>query len=456
MRSWRALIGIVVVACSVALSAQRAGDEPRELRDRLVQRFEVVPLSGGLALKPRARIRDVRLIEISDGAVVVNGVAVTGGELRERLGSDAEPVLRLSYLSADEQRALFAPAPPASPDAQGRAEPPLERTEPPRAGTPPAEPPGAELPRRPRRASGDRVRIFGNVTVERDEEVTGQVVAVLGSVRVDGEVGDQVVAVLGSVDLGPEAIVRGDVVSVGGRVHRAAGAQTRGGVTEVSLADSNMRIHMGPWGDAWGPFDWFVSFGAVPRLVGTGFRLLLLLLLTGIALLLARRSVEASAHRVNESPLKVTVIGLVAEVLALPALVLTAVVLSISIVGIPLLLLLPFVVLLLILMALVGFTGTAVAVGQWVQRRFTLGSAAPFASVCLGVIVILSPLLLGRLVALVGWPATPFAMALVGTGFAIELLAWASGFGAVLANTFTRWQAQRAARAHVAAPPAMP
>ena len=32
---------------------------------------------------------------------------------------------------------------------------------------------------------------------------------------------------------------------------------------------------------------------------------------------------------------------------------------------------------------------------------------------------------------------------LEGVGFAVELLAWASGFGAMLINAFTRWQARR-------------
>jgi hypothetical protein len=187
------------------------------------------------------------------------------------------------------------------------------------------------------------VRILGDVQVAEDEEVTGQVVAVLGSVRVDGEVGDQVVAVLGSVELGPRAVVRGDVVSVGGRVRRAPGAQTRGGVTEVAFADPDFRVRAAPWLDGWGPFVPFVSFGAVPRLIGSGFRLLLLLLLAGIALLVARRTVEASAHRVSDNPVKVTLIGLIAEILILPALVLTAIVMAISIIGIPLLVLIPVV-----------------------------------------------------------------------------------------------------------------
>ena len=58
----------------------------------------------------------------------------------------------------------------------------------------------------------------------------GDVVAVMGSARVDGEVqggevqGD-VVAVMGSVHLGPDAQVDGDVVAVGGELRRDAGSE---------------------------------------------------------------------------------------------------------------------------------------------------------------------------------------------------------------------------------------
>ena len=72
---------------------------------------------------------------------------------------------------------------------------------------------------------GERIRIFGDVAVERDEEIGGQAVAVFGSVRVDGKVDDQVVAVFGSVVLGNDAVVGGDVVSVGGRVIRNPGCR---------------------------------------------------------------------------------------------------------------------------------------------------------------------------------------------------------------------------------------
>src|SRR5687768_6886266 len=97
-------------------------------------------------------------------------------------------------------------------------------------------------------------------------------------------------------------------------------------------------------------------------------------------------------------------------------------------------------------MALVGFTGTAAAIGNAVQRRFSPGATTPYAAVVVGVLVLLLPVILGRVLAVVGWPLSPAAVLLVGVGFTLELLAWASGFGAMLTNAFSGWQAHRASR----------
>jgi hypothetical protein len=450
MRTLRLIAAAVVIAIGTAghTAAQDRSDTARELRERLESRFDLVPLTDGIALRPKTRDNTVRLIEVTAGTVLVNGTAVTGRELRERLGDDADAVLRLSYLPASELREVAAPA--------------LEVPAPPAGAPAVPEPPSIDTAERGRdgreretgrwsRTSRDRVRVFGDVSVDRDEEIDGDVVAVFGSVRVHGKVRQQVVSVLGSVLLGPDAVVGGDVVSVGGRVFRDAGAKTSGAVTEVSFSNLPVHIRVGDWDEWGGPT---MLFGAVPKLFGTALRLSLLLLVTGIAFVVARRSVEASAERITASPVKTTMIGIVAELLVLPVLVLTAIVLSISIIGIPLLLLLPFVVVALIVMALIGFTGTAAAVGGYVQRRS--GVPRDYLAVLVGVLVILSPLIVARLLALGGWPLTPVAIALVAFGFGIELLAWASGFGAMLINAFTRWQARRPVQtAPVVSPPAL-
>ncbi len=436
---------ILFTSGAIAGQTPSRADERRGLRQQLERKYDLVALTDGVALRPKER-GDVRLVDVTAGAILVNGAAVTGRELRDRLGADADTVLRLSYLSAEDLRELAAPPAPDPPAAAPPApDPPLERAQ--------SEARESRDRTFARVSRGDRVRIFGDVNVDHDEEVDGQVVAVFGSVRVHGKVGNQVVAVMGSVLLDKNAVVEGDVVSVGGRVIRNPGAETRGGVTEVALSSAHFPLYFRRgWDNDWFDGGPFFPFGAVPRLVGTVMRLSLLLLLTGLALLVARRSVDASAERITVNPLKATVIGLIAEVLAVPVLVLTGILLAISVIGIPLLLLLPFVVLALIVMALVGFTGTAAAIGNAVQRRYAPAAQTPYMAVVVGVLVILSPVILGRLLAVVGWPVTPAAVLLVGLGFTLELLAWASGLGAMLSTVFSGWQARRPRRAMVAPP----
>ena len=431
---------VFTVAVAIATAAvhaapqQMPADEQQALRARIEQRYDVVPLSTGVALRPKFPRRDVRLIEISD-TIAINGVPVDGRELRERVGADADAILRLSYLDAKALRELMGPV-AAEREIRPEKEVPAE----------PAAPPAPEPPaRRTHRSRGDMVRVFGDAVVNEREEVTGQVVAVLGSVRIDGEVGDQVVAVLGSVDLGPHAVVHGDVVTVGGQLRRAPGSQINGAITEVSLGDVGASIHA-PWLYGWGPFYVFGGFRPVARLVGTTFRFLLLALVGCLALVVARRAVEESAQRVTDDPVKTTLVGLVAWILFVPLFVLAAIVLAVSLIGIPLLVLLPFAVVVMLVMAVVGFSGTAYAVGQGARRRFGIATMSGFADICLGILIILLPLLLGRVLALGGWTLSPVVFLLVATGLAVEFLAWASGFGAVLTNIFSRWQATRAAR----------
>jgi hypothetical protein len=434
------LVTIAMLAAAAGARAQGlTDDEQQALRTRIEQRYDVVPLTGGIGLRPKSGTADVRLIEISD-TIAINGVPVSGRELRDRVGADADAILRLSYLDAKDRRAIFTAAPAA--DRPAEAEPRAE-----------AEAPAAATTDRPRarRSSGDRVRVLGDVSVAEGEEIAGQVGAVMGNVRIDGRVNEQVVAVLGSVDLGPHADVRGDVVTVGGHLRRAPGAQVGGAVTEVSPGMGGVRLDVAPW---LGPIRVKgLSSGPVAVLFGSTFRLVLLTLLACAALVVARRPVENSAQRVTGEPVKSTLVGVAAWILFAPVFVLIAIVLALSLIGIPLLLLLPFAVVVLLLMALVGFSGTACTVGQWMRGRFGLGTAPAVVDVCLGVFVILLPLMLGRTLALAGWPFRPFVVLLLAIGLVVEFLAWSSGFGAVLTNAFARWGARRAMRRTAVQPP---
>ena len=434
---------LATLIAPVAVVAQQTDDDRQALRNRITERFDVVPLADGIALRPKARIADVRLIEVTD-VIAINGVAVTGQELRAKLGGDAEHVLRLSYLDAAARRALFDRA-EAVESQPGVTPQPL-----------PDPTPSAEYWRRHRRSHGDRVRVFGDVHVREDEEIGGQAVAVLGSAYINGTVHDQVVAVLGSVHLGPKAVVRNDVVSVGGTVRRDAGAEIRGAVTEIALGDSGLRIS-GPdidWFSGFGPFHyWFGPFGATSRLIGTLFRMGLLFLLAGVVVVLARRPVESAAARLSDNPAKAMIIGLTALILAGPILLLTCILLVITIIGIPVMIvLMPAVLLGLVILGFVGFTGAAYAIGQWGRRRFGATEPSPFVDVAIGIVILLLPLLFGRMLGIAGWPIAPLAMLFVVAGVGVEFLAWLGGFGAVLNNAFSSWQAKRAARTTAVAP----
>ena len=108
---------------------------------------------------------------------------------------------------------------------------------------------------------------------------------------------------------------------------------------------------------------------------------------------------NAPAIGVRTKPLKAGAIGLLAQLLFLPVLVITIVVLVITIIGIPLLLLIPFVILGLAIVGLVGFTG--VGVSRWARcyrSRFGWPTDNPYTTTIVGIVLVLSPLLLARLV----------------------------------------------------------
>lgn len=431
------ILVVLAIICggSPSFSQDRRDDA---LRRDVERRFEVLPLREGLALKPRASASTVRSIEIADGAIALDGQPATGAELRQRLGADADLVLRLSYLSDADRRTLFsaggatsAVAPPPPPDVPA---PPTPSVLP----EPPAPPEPPPFPRRDRR-NGDRVRIGGGVTVDVDENLAGDVVAVGGPVRIDGEVRGDVVAVGGGVTLGPRSVVAGDVTAVGGPLHRDPGAIVRGKAQEVSLGGIDLsrwtwrRNPVGQW--------WSGMLGSAFAFVGTLVRVAVLCLFAALVVLFGREYMERAGSVAANASVKAGAVGFAAQILFVPLLVITIIVLVMTIVGIPLILLIPFVVLGIALVALVGFTGVAHRVGQVVTGRLGRTDDNPYLLTMLGVLLIMLPVLLSRLASLGGGMLFPLSASLGIAGFVIEYLAWTVGFGAVALLKFSRGSA---------------
>lgn len=422
-----------IAPAAVSLSAQQEPAPARDpIRSRIEARYEIVPLRDAIGLRPKGRDSRVRMIEIGDGGIAVDGVTVSGRELRDRLGSDADLIIQLSYYDAAKRRAFLGLADERPADAA------REPAAPPRPAEPPTEPPSGRRSRVTHRV-GDRVRLFGDVTVARDEVVDGQAVAVFGSVRVDGRVSDQVVSVFGSIDLGPDARVDGDVVAVGGHVRRAEGAQIGGRVTDVDLGARGV-VRGRPW---WGTAAVLGPFGGAARLFGTLFRLFVLGLLASIVVLVVRQPVERIADHVGREPIKMAVVGMLAQLLFLPALILSITILALSIIGIPLLVFVPFLIVALLFVLLGGFTGAAHLVGGWAASRAGLDADQPYVRVWLGVLLILTPLLVARLFGIVGGPFHFAALMIAALAILMEYIVWTTGLGAALTTTYESWRARR-------------
>lgn len=410
-RSTNAIAIVLTAALSAAalLHAQTRG--PLELRSELRGRFDIVALQRGVAFVPRDGREGIRLVQVVDGVVSVDGETLTGKQLRERLGRDADLILQVSYLAADEQRALAGsdvPVPAGEPSARSQ-DAPRERED--RDG-------------RSVTTYGDRIRFGGNVTVARTERVQGNVVAVMGSAGIDGEVTGEVTVVMGSLKLGPDAIVRRDVTVVGGALNRAPGAQVLGRINEVAVGGPRR-------GEGWSMAGMFGPFWSrVGSLAATILRMALVVLLGLIAVALGRGSVERIAARTAVSPVRAGLIGLAAEILFLPVLVMTVVVLAVSIIGIPLLVLVPFAILAVVLLGFVGFIGLAYHVGQLLTARFGWSDRGGYAAVAIGVLAIAGVTLLAKLAALAGGFVVGIPLTILG--YTIEYVAWTIGFGATI------------------------
>jgi hypothetical protein len=286
----------------------------------------------------------------------------------------------------------------------------------------------------------------------REGEQVGDVVAVFGSIDMRGAAHGDVVSVFGSVDMGPKATASGDVVAIGGRVRSAPGALASGKLTEVRLGWPNLEITV--------PGDDQFSMQITPdwrRIARVQWAVaavssVVMLAICVFTVLVAPRAVSAAA-RPGRSMLLGGLVGLAVQILLLPAIVLIASALTLSVVGIPLLAGIPVLLFAVALAALVGFTGVAARVGSVWRPR---GDVSPsIVAVVLGLALIWATGLTGRYLWLEsrGEPGWELALALGGAG--IEYICWTMGLG----NAVMAWIGRRSRRqavAPLAVPPPIP
>ena len=290
--------------------------------------------------------------------------------------------------------------------------------------------------------SDEAVAVGGSVTV--DGEVQGDAVAVGGSARINGRVTGNAVAVGGTVHLGPGSEVEGDVTSVGGKVERDPTAKVGGQVSEVAFGSA---FHLGMLHDLDIDDDDDDHLSPLRRVSEMAWRAVALVifgLLNCLVLLLARTPVERVGLKVAQEPWRAGLVGLLSQVLFVPLLIVTVVVLAVSIIGIPLLVLVPFALVALVLFGFLGYTSVAYRLGMWGEQRFGWRSSSAYWTLLVGVGLIQ---IWTFVACLFDWgPLKIVSVVLMIIGFLVQYLAWTIGFGGVLLTRFATgsdWSGRR-------------
>jgi len=274
----------------------------------------------------------------------------------------------------------------------------------------------------------DVVRFGDDIIVDEDQVIQGDAVAILGSVVVNGVVEGDAVAVGGGLTIGPKGRVDGDGVSIGGGVYKDPGAVIRGQMVSVGKGGKwvNGQHVSGRFFHPTGfPFGLFTRVG---RLFLFIVCTLLLILLALVVAAIARRPVENVCMKAKKEAFKMGLVGLAAEVLVLPVIVLFCV----TIIGIPIgLVAIPLV---LALAMLLGYTGVSLAVGE---RFAGAGNGKSiYWSLVVGILVLEGLKLVSALVRLPGGVLGMMGWVIAFIGWAVIYVAVTVGLGAVIMTRF--------------------
>jgi hypothetical protein len=281
---------------------------------------------------------------------------------------------------------------------------------------------------------GDVVRFGEKIKVGEGEKVRGSVVSFGADVVVRGIVTEDAVSFGGDVYVTSTGDVYGDAVAVGGQVIREEGGSIGG--DEVSLGPG-IFPHGIIAGVVQGPFRPHFMFSGWAKFLFWLFWLGLVIVIGLGTVLLFPRQLAAVRERVREAPVKMGFVGLLAEILILPILVLVTVILAITIIGIPLLVLvIPLFVLGVVAAFFFGYISVADVTARLVEARANLNMESPYVRVALGVLLLM---IAGLIATVLG--AGPAPLRFIGAFFAllswmIFYLACTIGFGAVVASRF--------------------
>jgi hypothetical protein len=299
-----------------------------------------------------------------------------------------------------------------------------------------AQRPDWEVDGHHRRGGGARILVLRDYHLAAGDTARGPVIVLGGSATIDGHADDDVLVFGGRLRVGPQAVVDGEVVTVGGEADVDPQARVYGGVDQTVLRFPDID------GD-WHPMSRGFMTGLA--LAGTMLRLLFVFVVASLLTLVVPDWVRRISWRAGEGMASSAAIGLVCQVAFIPALVLLVVALAVSIVGIPLLGAVPFVVAAAGVAGVAGFTAVAARIGARLRGTTVEASGALWVDALIGMAVVSAVTLFARFAAFgLFWPAT---WSLTATGLLIEYVVWTIGIGAACATVLARWNGPRPATA---------
>lgn len=306
-----------------------------------------------------------------------------------------------------------------------------------------------DVERHDHRGSGVRILVLRDYHLDAGQTANGPVVVLGGAARIDGHADDDVVVVGGSVRVGPEATIDGDLVTVGGRAIVDPKARILG---ERHQALVRFPPIDGEWRGDWESLP--SGFWAGLAMAVTVLRLFVVFTVGGLLALFAPAFVRRVAWRAGEGPASAAAIGVACQIGFVPALVVLVVALAVTVVGIPLIGAVPFLMAAVAIAGTAGFTAVSARIGARIRGTTVEASNALFVDVVLGFLAVSTVTMMARLVALGPSWDTPMMWSLSAFGFLIEYLVWTVGIGAACSTLLARWNGPMPAAVPPPIPPA--
>ena len=261
----------------------------------------------------------------------------------------------------------------------------------------------------------DLVRFGEDMHIPYYQLVRGNVVIVGGDLRIDGKVMGDVVNIFGKTTLSSSAIVNGEVVTIMGRLARSDEAVI-GGET-ILVGGESFPITLWP----------FAAFGGtVVKVVGKVVTFIVMALLLLIVVYFLRDRMKRASTLVFGSFLKSLGVGFLVVFVGWILVVIVAVILAITIIGIPVSILL---ILSMIALVVIGYFVAALSLGEFLCEKLNLQTDTP---VLQGLIGLFALALLGFIASVMHFNPflVPVRVLLKSVGAFINFIAVLTGVGA--------------------------